>query len=335
MLRPDDPRRRPPPQALRAVVALDGLDVRGRRRARSSVPRRERRRQDDDDADRPRRPRGRRRPGHLATAPTAASCRARPGATCPRSAGSTRGCVVLDQLVFFAGLHGVPPRRRPARGDRLARPVPGQRPRRAQGGGALQGQPAEDPVHRGDAPRPAGPADGRAVHRPRPGQRRRSCARRSSSSATAGRTVVFSTHQMETAEAMCESVAIVDRGRVVVGGSLRDVRRADRPADRPHLGRGRPPAAWLAERARRADHPAGDRAVRDRAGRRAPSPRRSSRRRSRPAPGSATSRSPTRRSSRSSSTTSAGRPTRTPTWRPPTAEAPRRRPPAPGREDAA
>src|SRR3974390_686444 len=41
-----------------------------------------------------------------------------------------------------------------------------------------------------------------------------------------GRTVVFSTHQMELAEALCESVAIVDRGRMVVGGPLRDVRRS-------------------------------------------------------------------------------------------------------------
>src|SRR4051794_27843753 len=41
-----------------------------------------------------------------------------------------------------------------------------------------------------------------------------------------GRTVVFSTHQMEVAEALCESVAIVDRGRMVVGGPIRDVRRA-------------------------------------------------------------------------------------------------------------
>jgi ABC-2 type transport system ATP-binding protein len=38
--------------------------------------------------------------------------------------------------------------------------------------------------------------------------------------------VIFSTHQMETVEAMCESIAIVDRGRVVVGGALRDVKRA-------------------------------------------------------------------------------------------------------------
>ena len=41
-----------------------------------------------------------------------------------------------------------------------------------------------------------------------------------------GRTVVFSTHQMEVAEALCEAVAIVDRGRMVVGGSIRDVRRS-------------------------------------------------------------------------------------------------------------
>jgi ABC-2 type transport system ATP-binding protein len=41
-----------------------------------------------------------------------------------------------------------------------------------------------------------------------------------------GRTLVFSTHQMELAEAMCESVAIVDRGRVVARGTVRDLKRA-------------------------------------------------------------------------------------------------------------
>jgi ABC-2 type transport system ATP-binding protein len=41
-----------------------------------------------------------------------------------------------------------------------------------------------------------------------------------------GKTLVFSTHQMEAAEALCESVAIVDRGRAVISGSLRDVKRA-------------------------------------------------------------------------------------------------------------
>jgi ABC-2 type transport system ATP-binding protein len=40
-----------------------------------------------------------------------------------------------------------------------------------------------------------------------------------------GKTLIFSTHQMETVEAMCESIAIVDRGRVVIGGPLRELRR--------------------------------------------------------------------------------------------------------------
>jgi len=41
-----------------------------------------------------------------------------------------------------------------------------------------------------------------------------------------GKTVVLSTHQMETVETMCESVAIIDRGRLVISGSLRDVKRS-------------------------------------------------------------------------------------------------------------
>jgi ABC-2 type transport system ATP-binding protein len=41
-----------------------------------------------------------------------------------------------------------------------------------------------------------------------------------------GKTLIFSTHQMEQVEELCESIAIVDRGRVVVAGSVRDVRRA-------------------------------------------------------------------------------------------------------------
>ncbi|HET9613375.1 MAG TPA: DUF4162 domain-containing protein, partial [Candidatus Limnocylindrales bacterium] len=40
-----------------------------------------------------------------------------------------------------------------------------------------------------------------------------------------GRTLIFSTHQMETVEAMCESIAIIDRGRLVIGGPLRQIKR--------------------------------------------------------------------------------------------------------------
>ncbi|HEX8938617.1 MAG TPA: ATP-binding cassette domain-containing protein [Candidatus Limnocylindrales bacterium] len=41
-----------------------------------------------------------------------------------------------------------------------------------------------------------------------------------------GKTLVFSTHQMETVEELCESIAILDRGRVVVTGPVREVRAA-------------------------------------------------------------------------------------------------------------
>ena len=41
-----------------------------------------------------------------------------------------------------------------------------------------------------------------------------------------GKTLIVSTHQMETVEALCESIVIVDRGRVVIGGPVRDVQRS-------------------------------------------------------------------------------------------------------------
>ena len=61
-----------------------------------------------------------------------------------------------------------------------------------------------------------------------------------------GRTLVFSTHQMEAAEALCESVAIVDHGRVVAGGTLADLKRASgRRTVRLGLD-GETAPAWLA-----------------------------------------------------------------------------------------
>jgi ABC-2 type transport system ATP-binding protein len=61
-----------------------------------------------------------------------------------------------------------------------------------------------------------------------------------------GRTIVFSTHQLATAEALCDAVAIIDHGRLVIAGPTRDVRRStgqqvvrvatDGPADGDWLG---------------------------------------------------------------------------------------------------
>jgi ABC-2 type transport system ATP-binding protein len=63
-----------------------------------------------------------------------------------------------------------------------------------------------------------------------------------------GRTLIFSTHQMEAAEAMCESVAIVDRGRLVAGGPLRELKRASgRRWIRIALDGDNPAPGWLAD----------------------------------------------------------------------------------------
>jgi len=41
-----------------------------------------------------------------------------------------------------------------------------------------------------------------------------------------GKTIVFSTHQLDTAEELCDSVAIIDHGRIVTSGSTREVKRS-------------------------------------------------------------------------------------------------------------
>jgi ABC-2 type transport system ATP-binding protein len=40
-----------------------------------------------------------------------------------------------------------------------------------------------------------------------------------------GRAIVFSTHQMDQVEELCDAIAIIDRGRLVVSGGTADVRR--------------------------------------------------------------------------------------------------------------
>ena len=61
-----------------------------------------------------------------------------------------------------------------------------------------------------------------------------------------GRTIVFSTHQMEIAEALCESLVIVDHGRLVAGGTLAELKRSSR-ARTVRLGiEGEIAPTWLA-----------------------------------------------------------------------------------------
>ena len=156
-----------------AIVALDGLDLfEVAARPRLRLPRLERRRQDDDDADRARRPPCRWRHDHLARPATIATLPRQTWGYLPEERGLYPKMTVLEQLVFFAGLQGVPRdvATREARAWLAALPRP--RLRGPPGRGAVEGQPAEGPVPRRGPARPAGHADGRAVHRPRPGEHR-------------------------------------------------------------------------------------------------------------------------------------------------------------------
>jgi ABC-2 type transport system ATP-binding protein len=47
--------------------------------------------------------------------------------------------------------------------------------------------------------------------------------------ARAGVTVLFSSHQLDLVEHICEAVAIIHRGRVVTQGAVADLERGDRP----------------------------------------------------------------------------------------------------------
>ena len=64
--------------------------------------------------------------------------------------------------------------------------------------------------------------------------------------AAAGVTVLFSSHQLDLVEDICEAVAIIYRGRLVVSGPVAELRRGDRPRLAVRVTGDRT-AAWSAE----------------------------------------------------------------------------------------
>ena len=134
---------------------------------------------------------------------------------------------VLDQLVYFASLYGVPPATAPAQALHwLARfRIPDYADRRAEElskGNQQKVQFIAAILHGPDVLLMDEPFTGLdpvnlALLREAFVELR-----------DEGRTIVFSTHQMEAAEALCESLAIVDRGRVVAGGTLAELKRTSR-----------------------------------------------------------------------------------------------------------
>ena len=132
---------------------------------------------------------------------------------------------VLDQLVFFAALYGVPPReatreirewlarfRIPEYADRRAEELSKGNQQKIQFIAAILHDPdvllMDEPFVGLDPVNVALLKEAFLEMRDR------------------GKTLVLSTHQMEMVEELCESLVIIDRGRIVVGGPVRDVRSA-------------------------------------------------------------------------------------------------------------
>ena len=162
----------------------------------------------------------------------------------PEERGLYAKMKVLDQLVFFAKLHGVKPKeaaretrewlerfRIPEYADRRAEQLSKGNQQKIQFIAAILHDPQVllmdepftglDPVNAGLLKEAFQEMKDR------------------------GKTLVFSTHQMETVEELCQSIAILDRGRVVVGGTVRDVRRSTgRQVVRLAVD-GDPEIAWL------------------------------------------------------------------------------------------
>ena len=253
--------------------------------------------------------RRRRRRGALAGRPLDQETRRRIGYM-PEERGLYPKMKVGEQVTYFARLHGLDAAPRPRRRRRVAGPArPGRAPRRP-GGEAVAGQPAARAARRRAGQPARGAHPRRAVLRARPGRRR--LARRGAARAGArqGVPVVFSSHQLDLVERLCDSVGILARGRMVATGTVEELRRREAGRllrvvvpDAPH--------GWAAGAARRPrglgagrGHPAGAR-------RRAPTTRRCSPPRCAPA-GSPTSPGGSRRWSSCSARSSPPRPRR---WR--------------------
>ena len=162
----------------------------------------------------------------------------------PEERGLYAKMKVLDQLVFFAKLHGVKPKnaaretrdwlerfRIPEYADRRAEELSKGNQQKIQFIAAILHDPQvllmDEPFTGLD------PVNAALLKEAFQEMKER------------GKTLVFSTHQMETVEELCESIAILDRGRVVVGGRVRDVRRSTgRQVVRLSV-EGDPEIAWL------------------------------------------------------------------------------------------
>ncbi len=170
----------------------------------------------------------RRRRGALGGPPGRSRGRGPASATCPRSGVSTAACRCSTRSSTSPRWPGLAPREADAAARRWLEALGlGDRLRRRRGQ-PLPRQPTAGPARRGPGPRPraAGPrraaSPGSTPSPPTP------CNDSSPTRPSRGRSVLFSSHQLDMVEELCRDVVIVDRGRVVAAGSV-DRLRADEP----------------------------------------------------------------------------------------------------------
>jgi ABC-2 type transport system ATP-binding protein len=164
----------------------------------------------------------------------------------PEERGLYAKMKVLDQLVFFARLHGIPVRkaeseardwlerfRIPEYADRRAEQLSKGNQQKIQFIAAILHDPdvllMDEPFTGLDPVNVALLKEAFLEMRDR------------------GKTIIFSTHQMEQVEELCQSVAILDRGKLVVCGTVRDVRRSTGRQVVRLAVEGDTELAWLAE----------------------------------------------------------------------------------------
>ena len=139
----------------------------------------------------------------------------------PEERGLYPGMRIGEQVEYFGRLHGMSPAAAAA-GAGLAGAAGAGRPGRGQGRDAVAGQPAAGPA-RGRARVRPGPAHSRrAAVRARPGGHRRD-VRGAHRAGRAGKCVLLSSHQLDLVENLCQSVVIIDHGRLVASGDVDDL----------------------------------------------------------------------------------------------------------------
>ena len=131
---------------------------------------------------------------------------------------------LVELLLFLAEIKGRRAGGRPAEDRPVAGALRAHRQARRQGRGAIEGQSAEGAAHRhaaarsrSDHPRRAAVGPRSREHGPGPQSPRATCA-------SEGKTILLSTHMMGEAEKMADEIILIHRGKVVLEGTLDEVR---------------------------------------------------------------------------------------------------------------